>query len=162
MASPPTGSGRAAVGSNGPTGGADGPTTASKRRNARSDPPAPGSELGRLPRAAIAALAAILIMGAAVIQISGVHTKVNELTLDLITAHKRYPLDLIGAIVNALGFFAAASTLSFLFSAIRARNPAAQPFMRVLAVAGGVVAGVVGVVYAVVIADKAHTFVTTG
>lgn len=116
----------------------------------------------RTRHAVIAALAAVCLLAAAVIQISGPHTKVDELTLDLIYAHKRFPLDLIGALLNALGLLGVAATLNFLFGAIRARNPVIGRYVRWLAVAGGVVAAIVAVVYAIVIAMKSHDFVTHG
>jgi hypothetical protein len=37
-----------------------------------------------------------------------------------------------------------------------------QPFVRIIAVAGAVVAGIAGIAYAIAIADKANQFVTTG
>ncbi len=116
----------------------------------------------RTRQAVIAALAAILLLAAAVIQISGPHTKVDELTLDLIYAHKRFPLDLIGAVINGLGLAAVAVTLGWLFGAIRARNPDVGFYIKWLAVAGGAIAAIVAVAYAVVIAIKSDDFVTQG
>jgi hypothetical protein len=113
-------------------------------------------------QAVIAALAAVLLVAAAAIQLAGTHTKVNELTLDLITAHKRFPLDLIGAIVNGLGLAMLAATLVFVFRITHARNPALRTWLRWLALGGGLVAGLTGIVYAVVIASKASTFVSHG
>jgi hypothetical protein len=113
-------------------------------------------------QAVIAAAAAVLLVGAAAIQLAGTHTKVNELTLDLITAHKRFPLDLLGAIVNGLGLIALAATLVFLFRITRARNPGLRTWVQWVALGGGVVAGLTGIVYAVVIASKASTFVSQG
>ena len=55
-------------------------------------------------QAAIAGAAGLLVIVATVIQLAGAHAKVDELTLDLIMAHKRFPLDLMGAVVNAFGF----------------------------------------------------------
>lgn len=112
--------------------------------------------------AAAAAAAGVLLVVAAAIQLSGPHTKVDELTLDLITAHKRFPIDLIGAVVNGLGLAAVAVTLSFLYVITRARNPDFRAFVRYLAIGGAVVAAVVAIAYAAVIASKADTFVTTG
>jgi hypothetical protein len=112
--------------------------------------------------AVIAALAGLLLMGASIVQLSGLHTKVDELTLDLIVANKRITLDVIAATLNALGSIALAATLSFLFGAARARNPQAQGFVRPLAIAGGALAAIAGVAYAVAIGIKAHQFVTTG
>ncbi len=110
----------------------------------------------------MAALAGILLVAAAAIQLSGPHTKVDELTVDLITANRRFPLDLIASIVNALASLAIAGTLSHLMVSARNRNPEIKPYVRTLAIVGGVVAAVTGVVYAVVVALKVHQFVTTG
>jgi hypothetical protein len=113
-------------------------------------------------QAAIAALAAVCLIAAAVLQISGPHTKIDELTLDLIYAHKRFPLDLIGAVCNAIGLGAVAVTLNYLFGAIRARNPAIGSYVRWLAVAGASVAAIVAIAYAILIAIKSNDFVSHG
>lgn len=110
----------------------------------------------------IAALAALGLLASGVIQVSGPKTSVNELTLALIYAHKRYPLDLIGALCNAVGLVCLAITLAWLFDAVRARKPDIGLYIRYLAVAGGAVAAIVAVVYAVTIASKANDFVSHG
>ncbi|MEA2158842.1 MAG: hypothetical protein QOD66_1222 [Solirubrobacteraceae bacterium] len=116
----------------------------------------------RMRQAVIAALAGILLVGAAALQLSGPHTKVDELTLDLITAHKRFPIDVIGAAINGVGLCALAATLAFLVDITRARNSEVRGFMRWLAIVGGVLAALSGIVYAIVIAGKADTFVSHG
>lgn len=116
----------------------------------------------RMRQAVVAGVAGILLVGAAAIQLSGPHTKVDELTLDLITAHKRFPIDVIGAVINGIGLCAVAATLSFLFGITRARNPDLRGFIRILVIAGGGLAAVSGIVYAVVIAAKANEFATHG
>jgi hypothetical protein len=116
----------------------------------------------RMRQALLAGLAGVLLVVAAVLQLSGPHTKIDELTVDLITAHKRFPIDLIGAVINGLGLCALAATLSFLIGITRARNPELRAFIRPLAVAGAVLAAISGVVYAVVIASKANDFATHG
>jgi hypothetical protein len=113
-------------------------------------------------QAVVAALAGILLMAAAVVQLSGPHTRVDELTLDLIIAHKRFPLDLVAAVINALGSLALAWTLVFLLGVTRVRNPQVQPWIRVLAILGAAIAAISGIAYAAVIAVKANQFVTTG
>jgi hypothetical protein len=112
--------------------------------------------------AVIAALAGVCLLGASIIQLTGPHTKVDELTLDLIIANKRFVQDLIAAVMNALGSLALAATLYFLLGAVRARNPQSQPFIGWIIVIGGGLAAIAGVVYAVLIGIKAHQFVTTG
>ena len=116
----------------------------------------------KLRQALIAGAAGILLVAAAAVQITGVHTKVDELTLDLITEHQRFPLDLIGAIINAFGLVALAGTLNYLFDITRARNAQIQPWIRWLAVVGGVLSAIAAIVYAAVIAGKASDFVNHG
>jgi hypothetical protein len=115
---------------------------------------------GRFAVASI--VAGFLLAAAAVFQLVGPHTKVEELTLDLITANKRFPLDLLGAIVEAIGWLGVAGALGFLFDAVRARNPQLKPFIKWLAIGGPALAGLTGVVYAVMIASKANDFVNHG
>lgn len=116
----------------------------------------------RMRMAVVAALAGILLVAAAAIQLTGLHTKVDELTLDLITAHKRFPIDVVGAVINGAGLFAVAATLSFLFGISRARNPELKVFIRWLAIVGGALAAITGVLYALLIAAKASDFVNHG
>ncbi|MBV8989717.1 MAG: hypothetical protein JO372_14270 [Solirubrobacterales bacterium] len=116
----------------------------------------------KLRQAVIAGLAALCLLAAAVLQLAGPHTKVSELTLDLIYAHKRFPLDVIGGVINGIGLTALAVTLSWLFGATRARNPGAGSYMKWLALAGAVIAAIVAILYAIVIAIKANDFVTQG
>jgi len=110
----------------------------------------------------IAVAAGLLLVVQALIQLSGPHTNVDELTLDLLTAHRRFPLDLIGAIVDAIALGALAVTLNWLHSIARARNPQNRDFIRWLAIVGAGLSGVMAVAYAIVIAIKANQFATTG
>jgi hypothetical protein len=111
---------------------------------------------------AVAAAAGVLVLAAAIVQLTGPHTKVSELTLDLITEHKRFPLDLIGAIVNGFGLGLIAWTLWYLFRITQARNPELKDFMRWLAIAGGLLSAVSAVIYSLVIAHAASNFVNHG
>jgi len=113
-------------------------------------------------QAVIAGVAGVLLVVAATVQLGGPHTKVDELTVDLIVASKRFPLDLIAAGINGLGSLAVAWTLVYLHSCSRARNPQVRDYVKWLALAGGVLAAITGVVYAIVVAIKVHQFVTTG
>ncbi len=115
------------------------------------------------PRVAVvAAVAGVLLIVGSILQLSGPHTKVDELTADLITANKRFPIDLIASVLNAIGSLAIAWTLSWLFQASRARSPEQKSFIRILAIVGGVLAAITGVVYAIIVATKVHQFVTQG
>jgi hypothetical protein len=113
-------------------------------------------------QAGIAGAAAVLLLIGAALQLLGPHTKVDELTADLIAANKRFPLDLIASVLSGLGSLALAWTLAFLFDMTRARNPEQRAYLRMIAIAGGVLAAVGGVAYSAVISIKVHDFVTTG
>ncbi|HEY0435073.1 MAG TPA: hypothetical protein VGC92_00420, partial [Phenylobacterium sp.] len=107
-------------------------------------------------------LAGLLLVAGAVCQLAGPHTKVNELTLNLIYANKRVPLDVAAVCLNALGLAALALTLLFLFGAARGRNAQTQPFVPAFALVGGIGGAIMGVINEVLIATKSHQFVTTG
>lgn len=117
----------------------------------------------RTRQAVIAAAAGVLLIVGVAIQLGGVHAKVNEQTIGLITQDKRFAHDVIGSAVEALGSFALAATLGFLFRITRARNPGLRPaFIGPVAIAGGVLSGLSSVVYFVAYGLKAHQFVTHG
>ncbi|HEY3727340.1 MAG TPA: hypothetical protein VGL51_09215 [Solirubrobacteraceae bacterium] len=113
-------------------------------------------------QAAVAVLAGVLLVVASAIQLTGPHTKVDELTLDLITANKRFPLDLIAAVVNGIASLLIAWTLTYLYSCARARSTEVKPYIKVIAIIGGVLSAITGIAYATVVAIKVHQFVTTG
>ena len=113
-------------------------------------------------QAVIAAIAAIGLIGAAILQLLGPHAHVNELTLGLITEHKRVGLDIAGAVIQAIGYLALAATLVFLVDSTKARAPQQFSWIKYLALVGGVLAAIAGVASAVVISIKANQFVTTG
>lgn len=116
------------------------------------------------PRYVVAAvLAGVLLIIAAVIQLSGPHASVNELTVDLLTANKRFPLDLIASVLNAIAALAAAAVLVYLWQAARNRNPEkVKPYIRIIAILSGVLTAVAGIAYAIIVAVKVHEFATTG
>jgi len=116
----------------------------------------------RVRYSVLAALAGVLLVAAAAIQLSGPHVKVDELTADLIIAHKRFPIDVIGSVVNACALLAVAGTLSYLYGASQARKPDLKSWVRIATIVGGVLAALSGVVYAIVIASKANDFVSHG
>lgn len=89
------------------------------------------------PRQAVVAVAAgVLLIVSAALQLAGPHTNVSEITLGLITEHKRFALDLIGAIVQAFAWLAVAWTLVFLIGATRARDEHAPPYVRYIILIG--------------------------
>jgi hypothetical protein len=116
----------------------------------------------RIRYAGLAFFAALMLVGSQLLQLSGPHASVDELTLDLIYAHKRETIDIIGAVLDLLGLISVGVVLNWLFSAARARNPGMKPATRWLVVAGAALSAVMAVAYTVVIASKAQTFLTTG
>jgi len=115
------------------------------------------------PRIAVAAiLGGLLLLVSSLIQLVGPHSNVNELTIGLIEEHKRFPLDLIANVVQAVAWAGIAVSLKFLFDSVRARNPRANPAFAWIVVFGAAVISVAGIVSAITIAIKAHEFVTTG
>jgi hypothetical protein len=116
----------------------------------------------RIRMAPVPVLAAILFALAAVTGAVGTHPKVAELTLDLLVAHKRFPLDLIGSVVNGAVLLALGAVLSFLWRATSARKPGFSAAVKYVAIAGAALAAISGVVYAVSVAVVANKFATTG
>jgi hypothetical protein len=116
----------------------------------------------RMRQAAIAGAGGICLLVAAVVQALGPQPKVSELTVELIATNKRVALELVGAVINAVGLLGLAATLVFLFGASRARRPESSPATRVTALVGGILAAVGGVAYAIMISVKSHEFVTQG
>jgi hypothetical protein len=110
----------------------------------------------------VTAVAALLLVVAAITGLVGTHANVDEETLALIVVHKRFPLDLIGAVINAGGLIALAAVLNFLWMASKWRRPELSPAFRYLAIAGGGIAAVAAIAYETVIAVAANDFVTTG
>src|ERR1700678_3391431 len=76
----------------------------------------------RLRMAPVAVLAGLLPVAAVVTSLVGVHAKVSEDTLGLIVVHKRFPLDLIGAAIAAIGVLSLAALLTFLWQATKSRR----------------------------------------
>jgi hypothetical protein len=110
----------------------------------------------------IAGTAALALIAASILQITGPHTKVSELTVGLITEHKRSTTDVIGSVIQMVGWLTLTSTLLFLFRSSRARNPKVPGFIRIVATVGGIGAALSGIVSAVVIAIKSNDFVSHG
>jgi hypothetical protein len=116
----------------------------------------------RYRQAAIAIAAGVLVMVAAIIGLIGPHAKVNELTLGLITDHKRGSLDLLAGIVTACCQVAVAATLVFLFRCSKARRPEAPAFLPILAMVGGAITAICAIVNPIVLHSKVNEFISTG
>lgn len=117
----------------------------------------------RTRQVVLAVAAGALLLIAAAIQLTGPHTSVNEETLSLLTFNKRFPIDLISAVINSIATFAAGATLVFLWRCTYDRNPEkVRPYVRWIVIVGVVLDGVIAIAYAVILSVKAHDFATTG
>jgi hypothetical protein len=116
----------------------------------------------RIKYAALAFFAALMLVAAQLLSLSGPHASVDELTLELIYQNKRETLEILGAVLDMFGVISTGIVLNWLFSVSRARNPGMKSATRWLVVSGAALAGVLYLVYTVAFASKAHTFVTTG
>jgi hypothetical protein len=115
------------------------------------------------PRQAIVAGAAgVLLVGSAAIQLAGPHAKVAELTLGLLIEHKRFALDLVGAVVQGIGWAAVAWTLTFLLRTAQARESTVPPYIRYLALVGAPLAAVGIVGYIAAYGAQANHFISHG
>src|SRR5947209_15912003 len=119
-----------------------------------------GEARDRVRYAPIAMLGGALLIVSAVIQLGGVHAKVNEVTLGLITVSRRGWIDVIGAIVNGVALALIAAALNFLYRLVKARQPGVGGYLRILAIAAGLVTGILGIAYSIVVHVTWHQFVT--
>jgi hypothetical protein len=110
----------------------------------------------------IAFCGALLIVASQLIQLSGVHASVNELTLDLVAANQRVTPDVIGATLDMLGLAAVGVLLYWLHRISSARRPELKPLVRWIASVGAGLSAVMALAYTIIVAHKAHQFVTTG
>src|SRR3984885_271992 len=111
----------------------------------------------------LAGAAGILVMVAVLVQLPGVHVKVNEQALGLITEHKRFGIDLIGSILSAAGSLALGWTLAFLFGAARARDPQTKiSVMGHVAIGAAVTSAAAGIGSAIASGRAADEFIKTG
>jgi len=113
-------------------------------------------------QAVIATVAGVLVMAASIVGLIGPHAKVNELTLGLLTDHKRGVLDLIAGLLTAFAQVAVAATLVFLYRCSKARRPEAPVFMPILAVLGAAITGVCAIVNPIILHSKVDQFISTG
>jgi hypothetical protein len=116
----------------------------------------------RFRYAVVAFVAALLIVGSQLINLSGVHAPVSELTLDLIAFNQRASLDIVGACMDTLGLVAIGVLLYWLHTIASARRPDFKAIVRYLATIGALLSAVMATASAVVVAGKAHDFVTSG
>ena len=134
-------------------------------------------ESHRRTRQVIVAISAgVLLMVAAVIDRTGAHAKVSELTLSLIVDHQRKSVNLISAVINAVAQVVMVSTLWYLWRCASARRGQEESpdgeskpgsarrtiYIPVIAVLGGVltIAGTFG--YLFDLNHAADQFVSTG
>lgn len=123
--------------------------------------------LSREPRlrprlALLSAASGVLLFAGALISSAGAQPKVQELTVQLLVTNKRTGLEILSALLSALGLLGLGAILVFLFRAVKARKPDAPPAIWIVAMLGAAVAAIGQIAYAVVITGKAHEFATHG
>jgi hypothetical protein len=116
----------------------------------------------RTRQAILAAVAAVLLLISPVMELAGLHPKVNELTLTLIAIHQRFPLDLAAALIQAVGLLALAATLSWLAERTKAREQSGRGWVRWVAVSGALVSAVGWVGSGIAAAAASSSFVNSG
>jgi hypothetical protein len=112
----------------------------------------------------LAFAAAVLIVGSQLLELSGPQApnQVSELTVSLILAHERETQNIIGAVLDALGLFCVAGVLYWVHRAAKSRAPQLQQIVRYISVVGPILAGVMAILYIIVVTSKANTFVSSG
>ena len=95
-------------------------------------------------------------------QIIGPHTSVNEVTLGLIMTHKRFPLDLIAAVLDTFGWLAVSVALWRLQKSVEVRSPKPRVWLRWVACVGGVFYAIPPTVLAIKSTIAANAFVSSG
>jgi hypothetical protein len=120
-------------------------------------------ELRLRPRIALlAAAAGVLLFGAIILDSVGTRATVDEVTVQLLAIHRRTGLQILGGVVNGLGLVALAATLTFLFSAAKARRPETARGTLIAAVAGACLAALAGIASALILVSKASDFASHG
>lgn len=112
--------------------------------------------------AVIAFSAAVLLVVSQLLQMSGSQPPVSEETVDLISYNSRATLDIIGSAIDMVGLIGLAVLLFWLHRSAQARTPQLRSATRWVASGGAVLAGVMALVYAIIVLGKVHQFVTTG
>lgn len=110
----------------------------------------------------IAFVAGILVVVSLLIQEIGYHNSLTEETVQLLTIHRRFPLDIIGAVADAVGLLLTGYALFWLNSISLARDPRLSPLTRWLVLAGAPLMSVLEVVTIVIYSLKANSFVHGG
>ena len=110
----------------------------------------------------ISAVAGVALFAAAALQSAGPQPTVNEVTVQLLVTNRRGSLEVLGAVINAVGIIGLALTLAFLFTAARARRPEMSQGAWFTALVGGALAAVGGIGYGALLTIKAHDFATHG
>jgi hypothetical protein len=114
-------------------------------------------------QAKVALAAGVLLVGSFILTALGPHAKVSEFTVELLNDSHRSALNIIGAVLNGVGYLALAWTISFLQTCSRGRNPErAKRWVGITALVGGALVIVTTVVLAIIVALKEHQFATTG
>ena len=107
----------------------------------------------------IAFVAGIFVVISLLIQEVGYHNSLTEETIQLITIHRRFPLDIVGAVLDAAGLLLTGYALWWLNSISLARDPRISPITRYLVLLGAPLMAILEVVTIVIYSLKANSFV---
>jgi hypothetical protein len=108
--------------------------------------------------AVIAFLAGLFVVASLLVQEIGYHNSLTEETQQLITIHKRFPLDMVGAVLDAAGLLFTGYMLWWLNTISLARDPKLSPMTRYLVLLGAPLMGILEVAEIVLYSIKAQSF----
>jgi hypothetical protein len=121
------------------------------------------TESGLRPRyALIAFLGGIIIVASLLVQEVGYHNSLTEETIQLLTIHRRFPLDIVGACLDGFGLLFTGYMLYWLNSISLARDPRLSPLTRWLVMIGAPLMGALEIVTIVIYSIKASSFANGG
>jgi hypothetical protein len=107
---------------------------------------------------AIAFLAGLFIVASLLVQEVGYHNSITEETVQLLTIHRRFPLDIVGAVLDALGLLGTGYALWWLNSISLARDGKLSPMTRWLVAVGAPLMAILEVLTIVLYSVAANRF----
>jgi hypothetical protein len=110
----------------------------------------------------VAIAAGVLLMVAAILDRTGAHAAVSELTISLLVDHKRKSINLIAAIINAVAQVVLVWTLWYLWRCASARSARRNLYIPIITVLGGLLTIVATIGYLFDLDHASDVFVSTG
>jgi hypothetical protein len=110
----------------------------------------------------VAIAAGVLLMVAAILDRTGAHAAVSELTISLLVDHKRKSINLIAAVINAVAQIVLVWTLWYLWRCASARSARRNIYIPILTAVGGLLTIVATIGYLFDLDHASDVFVSTG